>query len=581
MRTAAEIWRQAAERKGGDAYLVQGSAGWTSVTWAGASAAVDALAAGFLSLGIGHGDRVAILSRTRLEWSLCDWALLSLGAIVVPIYPTSSPNDVELILADSGARAVVCEDGAQVGRVEMAQEPLKDLEWTVVIEDSENTSARALSELDRDGRAYNRADPDALRRARQDVSENDLATIIYTSGTTGDPKGCVLTHQNLHAMVECIEQVPNLVRSDDLIVLFLPLAHAFGRVCAFAGARIGGTIAFCPDVARVAQAVESVRPTLLPTVPRLLEKVHSATMSKLESAEGLQGRLGRWALRVGEQASAMRREQGTVPWRLRPSLWVADRLVFSKVKLRLGGRLRLAISGGAALPLRVGEFFDALGLDLVEGYGLTECSAVASVGHPGRHRLGTVGPALPGTELSVDADGEILTRSEAVFAGYWRDEQATAEVLTADGWLRTGDLGELDDAGSLTITDRKKDVIVTAAGKNVSPARVESLLKSSPYVSEALVIGDSRPFVVALITMDGEELQKAGTDDDQVEEVVGELVERVNRQLGDFERVRRHAILPREFSAERGEITPTLKLRRRVCEEHFADEIERLYGGRV
>ena len=581
MRTAAEIWHQAAERADGDAYLFQSEDGWSPVSWSEASETVDALAAGFLSLGIGHGDRVAILSRTRLEWALCDWALLSLGAIVVPVYPTSSSNDVTLILANSGARAVVCEDAGQLERVRTAREQLPTLEQLVVIDDGGNASAQALSDIERDGREGHGSNPDALREARSLVAEHDIATIIYTSGTTGDPKGCALTHSNLHAALEGIEQVPELLYPDDVIVLFLPLAHVFGRLCVLAGAQSGGTIAFCPDVARVTQAVESVRPTLLPTVPRLLEKVRAATMSKLEEAEGLAGRLGRWALRVGERAAEARREQGAVPWRLRPSLWLADRLVFSKVKGRLGGRLRIAVSGGAALPRHVSEFFDALGLEVVQGYGLSECTAVASVGHPGRHRLGTVGPALPGTELKVDETGEILIRSETVFAGYWQDEQATAAVLTDDGWLRTGDLGELDESGNLTITDRKKDVIVTASGKNVSPVRIENMLKSSPHVSEALVVGDSRPFVVALVALDAEELERAGMGQEQAEGAVRELVVAANRQLGDFERVRRHAILPREFSAELGEVTPTLKLRRRVCETHFADEIERLYAGRI
>jgi long-chain acyl-CoA synthetase len=335
---------------------------------------------------------------------------------------------------------------------------------------------------------------------------------------------------------------------------------------------VGFTIAFCPDPYAVAEALEAVRPTIFPSVPRVYEKVHTGVTAKFGEAKGAKRALIDWALRTGREASAMRQAQRPLPPGLALRHRIADRLVYSKVKKRLGGRLRLGISGGAPLAKEIIEFFHALDILILEGYGLTECTTAATVNMPTAFRFGTVGPAIPGTELRIADDGEVLIRSDTVFAGYFKDEEATREVLAGDGWLRSGDLGHLDGEGFLVITDRKKDILVTAGGKNVSPQNLENALKTNPLVSQALVVGDRRPYVAALITL------VEGASRDEAEPEIARAVDDVNRDLSRFEQIKRFSILPRDFSADEDELTPTLKLKRRVCEEHFAAEIEALYS---
>jgi long-chain acyl-CoA synthetase len=356
------------------------------------------------------------------------------------------------------------------------------------------------------------------------------------------------------------------------------------------GAYVGFTIAFLADPLRVGEALREVRPTVLPSVPRVFEKVHSAVQTRFAEATGLQRRLIDWALPVGREVSRLEHEGKPVPRRLALRHRIADRLVFSKVREAVGGRLRLPISGGAPLAPEIAEFFDAVGIRIMEGYGLTECTTAASTNVPGRYRFGSVGPPLPGFEIRIDEDGEILVRSETVFQGYFKDPEATAEVLTPDGWLRTGDIGRIDEDGFLHITDRKKDIIVTAGGKNVAPQNLENELKTSPYVSQALVVGDRRPYIAALITLDAEEIGRwaaaqgiegdlaALSRDERVRALVQEIVDEVNRERSRHEQIKRFAILPRDFTMEEGELTPTLKLRRRAVMERFREEIDALYG---
>jgi long-chain acyl-CoA synthetase len=355
------------------------------------------------------------------------------------------------------------------------------------------------------------------------------------------------------------------------MLLFLPLAHNFGRCMALGGAHMGYTVAFCPDPYAVADALPAVRPTVFPSVPRVFEKVHAGVTQKFAAESGIKRTLIEWALGVGRRASELRQADRELPRGLALQHSLADRLVYSKVKDRLGGRLRIGISGGAPLAKEIIEFFHALDILILEGYGLTECTTAATVNRPSRYRFGTVGPALPGVELRIADDGEVLIKTDTIFAGYYKDEQATQEVLPGDGWLRSGDVGHLDEDGFLTITDRKKDILVTAGGKNVAPQNLESALKTHPLVSQALVVGDRRPYVAALITV------AEGTTPDEARHEIERLVEDVNRDLSRYEQIKRYAILPRDFSAEEGEVTPTLKLRRRVCQEHFVAEIEALY----
>ena len=386
----------------------------------------------------------------------------------------------------------------------------------------------------------------------------------------------MLTHRNLVTAAQRV--VEGMNEPGDICLLFLPLAHSYGRLAHQAATDRGTTVALVADVARVPEALATVQPTVLPAVPRVYEKIHANALGEIERAGGLRRRIGLWALGVGTRTSRARREGARVSSILERQQRLADRLVFSKVRARLGGRLRIGISGAAPLSTDVMEFFHALGVPVIEGYGLTETASSATVNEPGDFRIGTVGRPVEGAEVRLAEDGEILIRSESVFTGYYKDPEATAAALTDDGWLRTGDVGEMDGEGFLRITDRKKDLIITAGGKNIAPQNLENALKASRFVSQALVVGDRRPFVTALVTLDEAEVASSDRDPN---ELVQEIVDDVNRDRTRVEQIKRFSILPRDFSQEEGEVTPTLKLRRRVIHEHFADEIEQLYAGGV
>jgi long-chain acyl-CoA synthetase len=564
-RIAPELWRYVVDRDSrSPAYLEERAEGWLPVSWQEAGERVEALAHGLLARGVERGDAVAVLSRTRLEWVLLDWALMSVGAVVVGLYPTNSAKECAYILAHCEAVLAVAEDADQEAKLASAREASPSLRQIVRFDE--------LAELEREGRAHRASHPGALEEAASTLGEDDLATLIYTSGTTGPPKGCMLTHRNLVAAAIHVEN--HLHEPDDVVLLFLPLAHSYGRLAHQATAFHGTTLAFAAEPARVPEALAAVRPAMLPAVPRVYEKIHANTLGEIERASSVKRAIGLWALGIGARASRLRRDGRSVLPVLALEERVADRLVFSKVRERLGGRLRLGVSGAAPLGEDVLEFFHSLGLLVVEGYGLTETSSSTTVNDPADFRFGTVGRAVEGCEIRLDDDGEILVRGESVFAGYYRDPEATAAAFTADGWFRTGDVGEIDEDGFLKITDRKKDLIITAGGKNIAPQNLENALKASRFVSQAIVVGDRRPYVTALVTLDPDEVAVSGRDP---QEIVQELVAEVNRDRVRVEQIKRFAVLPRDFSQEAGEVTPTLKLRRRVIVDHFAEEIERLY----
>jgi long-chain acyl-CoA synthetase len=578
-RTMVALWEGARRRTSETAFLVNESRGvWREVRWDEAATRVDELAAGFLALGIGKGDRVAILSNTRLEWSLTDYALLSIGVVVVPIYQTSSRDESTYVLADAGARAIVCEDAEQLAKV--AGVDLPQLRLTVAFEDA-GEDALPLEHVAELGRTrLAEAGPAELAAARAAVEPGDPLTLIYTSGTTGDPKGCILTHANWWALVQSVNRVDGLMVAGDVAVLFLPLAHNFARLVQFMGVGAGLTIAFVPDINRVARALEEVKPTVFPSVPRLFERVYETVHKRLTQETGVKGVIARRALAAGLKGSRARQRGNRPGPLLALQLRLADRLVFGKIKERFGGRLKHAVSGGAALAPDIMEFFDACGVLILEGYGLTETTSACAVNRPDRYRFGTVGPALPGIEIALADDGEIKIRAETIFEGYYGRPEATAEVLTEDGWLLTGDIGTIDSDGFVAIIDRKKELIITSGGKKISPFNLETALKASPSVANALVVGDGRTHLAALIYADPEQAAKAGGDDG-VRALVQAAVDEMNATRGPVEHIKRFALLPRDFSAEEGEVTPTLKLKRRVCEAHFADEIERLYDRRA
>jgi long-chain acyl-CoA synthetase len=558
-RTAPELWRDIVRDAPREpAYLEEQADGWRPVSRDEAAERVEALARGLLGRGVRHGDQVALLSRTRLEWILLDWAVMSIGAVVVGLYPTSSAKECEYILEHCEAVLAFTEDEEQTRKLVSIRGALPALREVIPFD--------RLDKLEAEGRLAKHLRPEP-------VEEDDLATLIYTSGTTGPPKGCMLTHRNL--VTAATRVVEGLQHPGDVVLLFLPLAHSYGRLAHQAASFRGSTVACVADVARVPEALASVRPTVLPAVPRVYEKVHANTLGEIERAGGSRRRIGLWALGVGARASRARRDGAPVGRTLALQERLAERLVFSKVRERLGGQLRVGISGAAPLSTDVMEFFHALGVPVIEGYGLTETASSATVNEPEDFRIGTVGRPVEGAEISLAEDGEILVRSDSVFTGYYKEPEATADALTDDGWLRTGDVGEIDAQGFLRITDRKKDLIITAGGKNIAPQNLENALKSSRFVSQAIVVGDRRPYVTALLTLDEAEVASSGRDP---QGLVQQLVDDVNRDRARVEQIKRFVILPRDFSQEEGEVTPTLKLRRRVIHDHFSNEIEQLYA---
>jgi long-chain acyl-CoA synthetase len=559
-RTAPELWRDAVSRApDAPVYLEEGDEGWHPVSWEEASERIDALAHGLLAHGVRHGDCVAVLSRTSVDWIVLDWAIMSIGAVVVGLYPTSSARECEYVLAHSEAVLAFTENEEQTHKLVSVRGSLPALREIMPFD--------LLEKLEAEGRASRHLRPEP-------VEEDDLATLIYTSGTTGPPKGCMLRHRNLVTAATRVRET--IEYPGDVVLLFLPMAHSYARLAHQAACHHGATIAAVADVARVPEALAELRPAILPAVPRVYEKVHANALGEIERAGGLKRAIGLWALGVGARASRQRRAGKRVwPW-LALQHRIADKLVFAKVRERLGGRLRLGISGAAPLSVDVMEFFHALGVPVLEGYGLTETASSATVNDPDDFRIGTVGRPVDGAEVKLADDGEILIRSDAIFAGYYKDPEATAEVLTADGWFHTGDVGEIDGDGFLKITDRKKDLIITAGGKNIAPQNLENALKASRFVSQAIVVGDRRPYVTALLTLDEEEVAASGRDPLALAQ---EIVDQVNEDRVRVEQIKKFVIVPREFSQEEGEVTPTLKLRRRVIHEHFAAEIEALYAG--
>jgi len=553
------------------------------------------VALGLERIGVSRGDRVAIVSESRPEWLVADLAILTLGAVTVPVYPTLTAAQTRYILADAGARAAFASDRTQAEKLAEIRHALPGLETTVLVSgdrDGLPGSTLTLAEVAELGHDRLRVSWGLARayhdQARQ-VAPDDLATLIYTSGTTGDPKGVMLTHANIVSNVKACCEVLDL-GPDDVALSFLPLSHSFERTVAYIYLASGTTVVFAEAIETIPRDLGLVRPTMMTGVPRLFEKMHARIVEAGTSGSAVRRALFRWAVAVGRARSRARlagRRPSIVTALQFP---LADRLVLSKIRARTGGRLRYLVSGSAALPLAVAEFFHAVGLRLLEGYGLTETAPVLTVNPPDAPRLGTVGPPIPGVELRIAEDGEILARGPNVMVGYYNQPEATAAVLR-DGWLHTGDIGELDERGYLRITDRKKDIVITSGGKKVVPQPVESALKSHPLVAEAMVIGEKRRFPAVLIVPDFAALERrlaelgrpAGPRAElvarpDVRELYQAVVDEVNRNLAQFERLKRFALLPEELSIERGELTPTMKVRRKVVEERYRSVIETMYA---
>jgi long-chain acyl-CoA synthetase len=572
------------------------STAWRDVTTAELRTDVAALAKGLIAAGIGAGDRVALLSRTRYEWTVADYAIWSAGAVTVPIYETSSAEQVEWILGDSGARALIVETPAhlQANSEVLARLPGVERIWLIEGPDAEGQAAQ-LDSLTADGAGISDEELAGRRASRQAA---DLATIIYTSGTTGRPKGCELSHLNLLADVRnAIGGLPDIfARPGRSALLFLPLAHSFARIIQIGCLESGTVLGYTPDVAHLVEDLGTFQPTFILAVPRVFEKVYNGAEQQA-AASGAKSRIFKAAAQSAVAWSKSLDVVGQpVPGRqnlrLRAEHALYDRLVYAKLRAATGGRVQYAVSGGAALGDRLGHFFRGVGITVLEGYGLTETSPVISVNQPDHNKIGTVGPPIPSVTVRIADDGEILATGPNVFGGYWHNEAATKEMVDPDGWLHTGDLGELDEDGYLRVTGRKKDIIVTAGGKNVAPAVLEDRLRAHPLVSQCMVVGDGRPFVACLVTLDEEaigpwqarhpNLSGASLAElAEAPELIAEIqsaVDEANKAVSRAESIRKFTVLPVDFTEQNGYLTPSLKVRRGVVAKDFAADIDALYS---
>jgi long-chain acyl-CoA synthetase len=550
---------------------------------------VQRIAAALARTGVEPGDRVGLLSWNRPEWTLVDLAATSTGVVTVPVYPNLPYNEVSEILRRSGARAVFVSDADQHAKIERARDALPGLEATVVFDPwglPEGTPD--LARFEREGEERLREAPGLWEERAAAVSPDSLATLIYTSGTTGEPKGVMLSHGNICANVEAALEVVD-ISSRDLALSFLPLAHVFERLVFYVYLTCGAAVAYARSIERLGEDLLEVHPTIMATVPRLLEKIRERALEGVRRLPQPLRSAARWSVRVGLEAGDRRREgEPPDPW-LRLRTRIADALVLRRLREHLGGRMGLVISGGAALAPEVGRFFWGAGIPVAEGYGLTETSPVIALNPPGRARLGSVGRPLPNVEVRIAEDGEILTRSPSVMQGYWEAPEATAEAIR-EGWFHTGDLGHLGEDDYLVVTGRKKEILVTSGGKNVAPVKVETLLQESPLIARAVVLGDGRPFLVALLVPEPEPLERlareeglAGLEgrdlleDRRLRRFFRKELDRLQAGLAPFETVRRYHLLERDLTIDEGLLTPTLKVRRPLVEAAFESEIEALY----
>ena len=568
---------------------------WEAIAAEAALAEVESLGLGLRALGVQPGDRVAILSETRYEWAIADLAILGIGAVTVPLYASLTTEQCRFILEDSEAVTAIVSTPIQLEKLHLLAERLPRLRQFVHIDPAAPGHPKDVSwdALVARGAAARAADPGAFRALAAQVSPGSLATIIYTSGTTGEPKGAMLIHSNIASNVEACLQVIDLGPADTMLS-FLPLSHIFERMAGlYAMLAAGTTIAYAESMELVAANAVEVRPTILTGVPRFYEKIYARVMENALGLPSLRKRIFFWGLHQGLDRARARFEGRRLPWLAARRAAIADRLVGAKVRARVGGRLRFCISGGAPLAPKVMEFFFAVGIPVVEGYGLTETSPVICLNRLGHEQPGSVGPPIPGVEVRIGDEGEILTRGPHVMKGYFKNDEATRQALR-DGWFHTGDVGRLEADGTLTITDRLKDLLVTAGGKKVAPQPLEGRLKTSKWVSEAILLGDRQPYIVCLIVPNFANLEAEAkahgrgvtSPHDLVAQpesrsLIQAEVDRVNGDLAPFEKIKKFALLERELSQEAGELTPTLKVRRRIVAERFAEVIAQMYGERA
>src|SRR3954454_3379858 len=584
-KTIADLVGRAAEQYGERvAARHKTDGGWRDVTFAEAVDAAREIGLGLIDLGIEPGERVCLLSTTRIEWTYCDFAISSAGAVVVPIYATNSPGECEWVAGNSGAVAVVCEDAEQVAKIVAVRDRLPDLRTIVVIDPAGDTAAAIpLDDVRERGRSR---DPGELEARAAAVEPDDTFTIIYTSGTTGPPKGCVLSHANYRRTLDLCETL-GVLRGEEEIYLFLPLAHAFALLIQLLACEVGDTIAYGGgDPDQIVAELQEIKPTYLPSVPRIFEKVYTLVMASQppEAAERMMA-----AARLGGKVRTLQVRGEPVPAELQEKFDQADEQLFKNVRAVFGGRVKHAVSGAAPIAHEILEFFYGCGVPVLEGYGMTETSTVSTYSTVEAHRFGSVGRLLPGVEGKIAEDGELLLKGPNIFDGYFKNDDASFGAVI-DGWLHTGDLGRIDEDGYVFITGRKKDIIITAGGKNLTPANIENDMKQTRWVSQAVMYGDRRPYPVMLVTLDEEQVvpwaKERGIEDTStaalaqhpkvLELIQGEL-DRANAKYARVEQVKRFFILDHDLSQETGELTPTLKVKRNVVSDKYADDFAALY----
>ncbi len=598
-RSVVEMFlHRVAESAGADAFYGRRAGEWYTLTWREVGDQARQITCGLLSLGVAKAERCAILSATRPEWVTVDMAILCAGAATTTIYPSNTAPESAYIVGDSETAVCFAERADQAAKLASVRDKMPSLRRVVVIEGDAPAGGDGwfltLAELMAAGREWDAANPGRADQVAASVGPDDLATLIYTSGTTGQPKGVMLSHDNWVFEAEAIARIA-LLEPEDKQFIFLPLAHSFAKVLEVAMIGIGVPTAIDGSIDELVDNVGATRPTVMAAVPRVFEKVYNRVVGGAKEAGGLKYKIFLWALEVGREVSQIRQRGGEPSGLLALKNKIADKLVFSKLKNRFGGRIRYFVSGGAPLSREIAEFFHAAGLLVLEGYGLTESSAASFVNRREKYKFGTVGQPLPGVEVEIADDGEILLGGRGIMRGYYKRPEDTAEALDARGWLRTGDIGVLDDERFLRITDRKKDIIVTAGGKNVAPQNVENAIKASTgLVSQVVMLGDKRPFCVALVTINEETVGKwageqgiaySGYADlagkPEVHALIWGEIQKVNARLASYETIKKITLLPADFSQETGELTPKMSIKRKVVQEKYRDLLEGMYRGTV